>query len=302
MSNRRVPRYIIGTDVETSGANIPGQISPEQTPSQCLSIGVIIIDTQRPGLPEVASFYREIRFDPTRFNWEDWTTDVHGLTHDNLADKPTMALVASELIRFLSRYVNTLEPQVLMAHNPGFDRAFLLQVLEAGGYTINLAYRMIDAFSLGFGHYGLHNTNEQFAFMGTHRGNHNALQDIRLVADMLRLVRSAGNRKLVSAGLPPAETPEYARDFVREYLRRRLQQAEDFRGLVIYYEGKQESYRWCEYMGMGNNEFTPLKASFQNVVDRMLADGLFVRSNNISPEPIKGHATQHLKPAFLNID
>ena len=48
MSNRHVPRYLIGTDVETSGTNVPGRIGPDQTPSQCLSIGIIIIDTQHP--------------------------------------------------------------------------------------------------------------------------------------------------------------------------------------------------------------------------------------------------------------
>lgn len=301
MPNHKLPRYIIGTDTETSGEQIPGQIKPGATPSQCLSIGVILLDSQRPDLPEVASFYREIRFDGSNYRWESWTEDKHGLTREHLADAPTMSQVGNELADFLSMYINPDERNLLLAHNPGFDRAFIGQVLASAGRDVRFSYRALDAFSLGYGSFGLESSDEQFAFLGQKRSAHNALDDIRLSAEILREARRCGNRKLLGRCLPPAGTPEYARGLVKAYLLRHQKEGTDFRGLCYYWDHGIKLLCWCEYGSLGLNNFYPADDNYAPVIDRMIADGLIkpgIKDDYMS----ENFQVQYLEADFLNID
>ena len=196
--SKSLPKYLIGIDTETSGTNIPGEICPNEVPSQCLSIALIVLDTHRLALPEVASFKGEMRFDDSQFDWSEQAEKIHGLTREYLADAPTIAQVAGLIVPFINYFIPADERVILLGHNPSFDRAFLLQVLQAGGQQLKLHHRMVDGFSLGFGYYGLQNSDEQLAFFGQSREYHNPLDDIRQTAEMLRAVRRGGDRELKS--------------------------------------------------------------------------------------------------------
>ena len=122
-------------------------------------------------------------------------------------------------------------------------------MLDAGGHKFELSYRMIDTFSLGHSFYGIENTDQLFEFFGIDRGHHAATEDIRLSAEMYRLVRQAGNRKLIAAGRLPAGVPAYAQEFTAWYIQQ-TKHNRTFGGVFIYFDAqRQKSYRWREHYG-----------------------------------------------------
>mgnify|MGYP005840208083 CR=1 FL=1 len=294
-------RYLIGIATKaTKCTNVPGQIGPDETPSQCLAIALIVLDTHRPELPEVASFYSEIQFDDSRFEWSAEAEEVHGLSREHLADAAPMADVAYDVLTFIRQFVGRDEQLVLLGHDPVIERGYLIQVLAAGGHEIKLHHLMVDGFTLGFSYYGLQHSGEQFAFFGKARGDHHALDDIRQTAEMLRVVRQGGNRKLVNAGMPPAETPAYAADFVRDFLEKRRMH-NGFIGVAIYEVQGRTHFVWHYNEGFGDIDLRPV-TDFPGVVSRMIGDGLLRLEHPPSPGPESQSYLQSLTPAFLNID
>ena len=188
---KKLPAYFMAVDVETTGLILPGTEAAGQKPSQCISIALLIIDTHT--LEEVDAYYTTIKFDATRFDWNDGAAKIHGFTQQSLANSPHMADVARIALNMINRWLPPQESKLFMGHNPNFDKSFMQQLMAEIGENIKFIHRALDAFSFGFATFGLENSDEQFDFLGVNRDDiHNALDDIRNSVAMLREVRRAG--------------------------------------------------------------------------------------------------------------
>ena len=110
-------------------------------------------------------------------------TEVHGLTNDDLADKPRFADIADELLEFL-------RGAELLIHNAEFDIAFLNAELElAGRPRIESVCTVNDTLSMARDmHPGKKNSLdalcERYAVDHSRRTLHGALLDAQLLADV----------------------------------------------------------------------------------------------------------------------
>ncbi len=110
-------------------------------------------------------------------------TEVHGLTSDDLADKPRFAEIADELLDFL-------QGAELLIHNAEFDVAFLNAELErAGRPRIETVCTVSDTLSMARDiHPGRKNSLdalcERYAVDHSKRTLHGALLDAQLLADV----------------------------------------------------------------------------------------------------------------------
>jgi DNA polymerase-3 subunit epsilon len=110
-------------------------------------------------------------------------TEVHGLTNEDLADKPRFADIADELLDFL-------QGAELLIHNAGFDIAFLNAELERSGRPrVDSVCTVNDTLSMARDmHPGKKNSLdalcERYAVDNTKRTLHGALLDAQLLADV----------------------------------------------------------------------------------------------------------------------
>ena len=105
---------------------------------------------------------------------------VHGLTTEFLADKPLFADVADELLAFLG-------DAPLVAHNAGFDIAFLNAELKRAAKPTIATERVVDTLVLARRkHPGGHNTLDdlcsRYGIDRSHRTQHGVLLDAELLA------------------------------------------------------------------------------------------------------------------------
>jgi DNA polymerase-3 subunit epsilon len=144
---------------------------------------------------------------------------VHGLTTAFLASKPTFAELADELLAFLG-------DAPLVAHNAGFDFAFLNAELERAGRAPIASERMIDTVALARRKHpgaklSLDALCARYGIDRSHRVKHGALLDAELLAQVyveltggrqIGLGLVAGERMVeaASAALMPG-TPQAAR-------------------------------------------------------------------------------------------
>lgn len=279
MSSRPSPRLVAAIDVETSGLRIPSQTKPGERPSQCIALGIIIIDTRWPGIPELGRGYWEIRFDPENYHWDPETEPFHGFTREYLADKPTMAQVGNEVYAFLRQYLDVNARNLPLGHNPAvFDVGFFEQVISASGHNKVLGYRSVDSFTASYNLYGIQNSDDLFTCLGLERGEyHNALRDIEASVELFRHVRRLGNRNLIEHGLPPVETPAYAREVVSAYLEAR--ESPTFRGLGLMFEKGRKRPVWYHCEGAGDPIFSPVDTALKGGLTQMMVDGLAIESS-----------------------
>jgi DNA polymerase-3 subunit epsilon len=105
---------------------------------------------------------------------------VHGLTAALLADKPLFGVIADELLAFVG-------DAPLVAHNAGFDVAFLNAELKRAGKPPIAPERVVDTLVLARRkHPGGHNTLDdlcsRYGVDRSHRTQHGALLDAELLA------------------------------------------------------------------------------------------------------------------------
>jgi DNA polymerase-3 subunit epsilon len=104
---------------------------------------------------------------------------VHGLTTEFLADKPLFVAVADEFLAFVV-------DAPLVAHNAGFDIAFLNAELKRAGKPLIATERVIDTLVLARRkHPGGHNTLDDLCSrygVNSLRSKHGALLDAELLA------------------------------------------------------------------------------------------------------------------------
>jgi DNA polymerase-3 subunit epsilon len=110
-------------------------------------------------------------------------TQVHGLTTEDLADKPKFADIVDELLEFL-------EGSELLIHNAPFDVGFLnAELLRIGRPKLDLVCRVSDTLAMAREiHPGKKNSLdalcERYAVDNARRTLHGALLDAQLLADV----------------------------------------------------------------------------------------------------------------------
>src|SRR3954468_22286558 len=110
-------------------------------------------------------------------------TQVHGLTAEDLADKPKFADIADELLEFL-------EGSELLIHNAPFDVGFLnAELVRIGRPTLDVVCRVSDTLAMAREiHPGKKNSLdalcERYAVDNARRTLHGALLDAQLLADV----------------------------------------------------------------------------------------------------------------------
>jgi DNA polymerase-3 subunit epsilon len=110
-------------------------------------------------------------------------TQVHGLTAEDLADKPRFVEIADELLEFL-------EGSELLIHNAAFDVGFLnAELVRIGRPTLDVICRVSDTLAMAREiHPGKRNSLdalcERYAVDNARRTLHGALLDAQLLADV----------------------------------------------------------------------------------------------------------------------
>lgn len=109
-------------------------------------------------------------------------TEVHGLTDAFLADKPTFAAIAADFVAFISA-------SQIIAHNAGFDAAFLNAELARLDFPPIAAERVVDTLALArrkhpMGPNSLDALCRRYGIENGHRTHHGALLDSELLAEV----------------------------------------------------------------------------------------------------------------------
>ncbi len=146
-------------------------------------------------LPTGATFHTLL--DPERDVPAD-ATRVHGFTNAHLEGKPKFADVAADFLAFLGT-------DEIIAHNAGFDFGFLDAELKRCGQAALDHARMVDTLTLARERFpGMPNSLDalcrRFDIDLSQRTSHNALLDVRLLAQVYLELKGGRQPGLVLAG------------------------------------------------------------------------------------------------------
>ena len=129
-------------------------------------------------------------------------TQVHGLTTDDLSDKPRFADIADEFLEFV-------QGAELLIHNAPFDVAFLNAELErAGRPKVEAVCTVADTLEMAKDLHpgkknGLDALCERYGVDNTRRTLHGALLDAQLLADCwLAMTRGQDTLDIMAASVP----------------------------------------------------------------------------------------------------
>lgn len=184
------PKYGLALDWETSG------LSPER--NQGIAYGAIVYNTST--FEEVDAIYCEIAFD-TKYEWTSKAEEIHGLSQHYLAMNGIVQEDAAlALFELITKYWSKGDKIMWFGHNPNFDIRFTQQLFgvidltmgSSQSHDIQLHHVILDTSATGFITLGVYKSDTLFERIGfPHRGQHNALEDIRqtlLTAKTLRAV------------------------------------------------------------------------------------------------------------------
>jgi DNA polymerase-3 subunit epsilon len=136
-------------------------------------------------------------------------TQVHGLTAEDLADKPRFADIADELLEFL-------EGAELLIHNAPFDVGFInAELVRIGRPTLDAVCTVSDTLAMAREiHPGKKNSLdalcERYAVDHSRRTLHGALLDAQLLADVwLAMTRGQESLDITLAGAPSVALPAH---------------------------------------------------------------------------------------------
>jgi DNA polymerase III subunit epsilon len=136
-------------------------------------------------------------------------TQVHGLTAEDLADKPRFADIADELLEFL-------EGAELLIHNAPFDVAFLnAELARIGRPMLDAVCTVADTLAMAREiHPGKKNSLdalcERYCVDHSRRTLHGALLDAQLLADVwLAMTRGQETLDIALSGAPSVALPSH---------------------------------------------------------------------------------------------
>jgi DNA polymerase III epsilon subunit family exonuclease len=167
-------------DVETTG------LSPQN--DAIIELAACVVDQE--SLEERRTFHSRIfsekRVAPSAFR-------VHGIASSDLVDEPQVMQVVAKFDTFAPK------DSILCGHNVAFDVAFLKATYERTGLPFGFDYHLLDIWSVAFFVLGArakklpsYNLTALCSLFGIERDpSHNALQDVRASAAILRHLYSA---------------------------------------------------------------------------------------------------------------
>jgi DNA polymerase III epsilon subunit-like protein len=191
MSKQRTPQFGLCIDWETSGATWGGDSSKDY---QGVAIGVVVFDTTT--FDPVEKLYCEIKFDETRFKWQDEAEKVHGLSREYLEENGiNREEAAVEVASLIMKYFDPKDPIMFLGHNREFDIAFTKQLLEEFGVMFKIHHVNLDTSGIGFVTLGYYKSDLLFEAVGLDaRGTHNALEDALCTLEVCRRIRYVINQ------------------------------------------------------------------------------------------------------------
>ncbi len=184
-------------DTETTGLDV-------RSGHRLIEIACIELDDF---IPTGRSFHRYIH--PER-DIEAAAQQVHGISIDFLKDKPRFAdrEVCEEFLEFVA-------DGILVAHNAGFDRAFVNFELEMAGHPHIHERRWVDTLGMAQKRFpGMYNSLDalckRFSISLVEREKHGALIDCRLLAEVYLQLCGGRERRLdlATAAVRAARTAE----------------------------------------------------------------------------------------------
>lgn len=178
------PKFGLAIDWETSGYSYPDYASKHQG----ISVGCAVVELKT--LEVAETWYQEVKFDASKYEWSEEAEKVHGTSRAHLeAHGVTQEQAALELANLVVNYWAG-QPVMIIGHNPAFDVAFTRQLLEPFGVMFEVFFRMIDTSSAGVILYGTPYSDDIFKLAGlADRGAHNALEDVLMTVEAIRVMR-----------------------------------------------------------------------------------------------------------------
>lgn len=179
-----VQKFGLAIDWETSGYSVPEYAKSHQG----ISFGALIFDIS--DFTVVESLYAEIKFDSSKYIWDDGAEKIHGLSQDYLAHNGlTQARAAEQLAAMIFKYIGT-DKVVALGHRVAFDIAFTNQLMESVGFELPWDPIKIDSAAFALSFLGVNRSDELFDMMGMPpRGEHNALEDIVYTLASVKAIR-----------------------------------------------------------------------------------------------------------------
>lgn len=185
MSQLKFSKPILIFDFESSGfvKAENGDVTDIGDPTQ---LGAILLNPKT--LKEEGEFCSDIRCDPDRLI--DWVLEYTDITRERVSEAPEPRQVAE---KFLAQFSTEV---YLASWNVSFDRRWLAQLMSSIGHNDTFYdYHHIDVWTLAYtylaqrGKGDIIKSEQVFAEFGqSARGAHNALDDCRRTAEVLRSI------------------------------------------------------------------------------------------------------------------
>lgn len=187
LTQRPLPKYGFGIDWETSGSCWGGDSTIDH---QGISFGAVVFDLRT--LEPVETLYCEIKFDDSKYKWQEGAFKVHGLSREHLAaNGMTAEDAAVALMSMFVKYFAPDEKIFILGHHTDFDVAFTKQLLEPLGIMFQIGATVMDTAGAGLINFGIHKSEDLFQFLGLPpRTTHNALEDILLTLQAAKTMRA----------------------------------------------------------------------------------------------------------------
>lgn len=194
MTNTTYSRYHPGKfglaiDWETSGSAFGGDSTKDY---QGIAFGAVIFSTET--LEPIATLYRELHFDDTKYKWTDGAEKIHGLSREHLATNGVSREEAlTDLLELVMEHIGTESKIPVLGHNVDFDIDFTKQLLRDHGVEgVQFHHVKMETSGTAFLLQGLYKSNDVFEFFTgrTREGHHNALDDCLLALETARNMRA----------------------------------------------------------------------------------------------------------------
>lgn len=196
MAQRPLPTHGIAIDWETSGSAW-GQDSTIDY--QGIAFGAAIF--RLADFEPVETLYQEIKFDDSKYKWQDGAQRIHGLSREHLAaNGVTQEEAAVALASLVIKYFAPDEYLYILGHHIDFDIAFTEQLLNPFEIMFKIGATRIDTSGTGLIMLGIHKSDELFDTLGLPaRTTHNALEDVILTLQAAKTMRAIANAALGGA-------------------------------------------------------------------------------------------------------
>jgi len=193
MAQKPLPTHGLAIDWETSGSAWGTDSSID---FQGISFGAAVF--RLADFEPVETLYREIKFDDTKYKWQDRAQQIHGLSREHLeANGVTQEEAAVDLASMYLKYFTADEYVYILGHHIDFDIKFTEQLLKPFDIMFNIGATRIDTSGTGLIMFGIHKSEELFQFLGLPpRETHNALEDTLLTLQAAKTMRQISNAAL----------------------------------------------------------------------------------------------------------